>query len=229
MGPLLERLRMRSVHRAKIWSIRAVEGFHINSAQLGLRIEEAFPLSGVIIEADNYIFRVVDNRGTLTRQDLSMLALESGGNALGTFATIEGPIVLGGANSSFQSTIDAIAANLEAILNVESLEASQMLQSYPEVRNSVLNFGIHLGFGRSTSGVTDYELVAAVRSAIEFFEPRLDVATLGVSVERVESAEDGSILRLLLEGTLKGDHAGERVRMLTQIDRALGHVHARPH
>ena len=186
-------------------------------------------MSGILVEANNSILRVIDSREILTKLDLSMLALEPGGKALGTFATIEGPIVLGRANASFQSTVDAIAANLEAILNVESLEASQMLQSFPEVRNSVLNFGIHLGFGRSTSGVTNHELVAAVRSAIECFEPRLDSAILGVSVERVESAVDGSVLRLLLEGTLKGEYAGERVRMLTQIDRALGHVYARPH
>lgn len=103
---------------------------------------------------------------------------------------------------------DAVARDLEALFNTRAALPEQLLAPYPEVRRSVLNYGLIDFAGMClTSDDDKRQICAALQLAVERFEARLHVvsATLQVHAELVNRVD------FVLCAWLKGERASELV------------------
>ena len=91
--------------------------------------------------------------------------------------------------------------DLSWLLNCSNLSGQLPLESYPNVKNSVINFGIPpLAGGRFVQ--SDLELVAQeIRHAVVCFEPRIFEKSLNVSVVHEADAISHNCAQFLIEAT----------------------------
>lgn len=73
-----------------------------------------------------------------------------------------------------------VLRDLVWLLNTSAHHTSDQLDSYPEVRRSVINFGIPVLSGKNFSGVDWRDLEQKIHDAILAFEPRILPDTLSV-------------------------------------------------
>ena len=85
---------------------------------------------------------------------------------------------------------DSVMRDLGWLLNCVRLSTVQDLAAYPNVRRSVLNFGLPDLAGRTVSSIDTDELERQLRQAIVEFEPRLIERSLEVSVARADGTGD---------------------------------------
>ncbi|MDC8757075.1 type VI secretion system baseplate subunit TssE [Janthinobacterium fluminis] len=115
----------------------------------------------------------------------------------------------GAAAWSLEQLKDAVARDLEALLNTRMALAGQMLAAYPEVGNSLLNYGL-LDFASMclASEADRSSICAAVKRSIERHEPRL--------------RDVGAALRLHGAGSNRVDFV---ISALLRVGRVVGPVH----
>ncbi len=76
-----------------------------------------------------------------------------------------------------------IKRELNWLLNTTNLDAAQPLDQFPEVRTSVLNYGVPDLTGKSLDPKLVLQRGREIREAIETFEPRLDRRHLTVEIK----------------------------------------------
>lgn len=104
---------------------------------------------------------------------------------------------------------DAVARDLEALLNTRAGLPDFLLAPYPETGASVLNYGLMDFAGLCLSSDVDQKRIcAAVQLAIERHEPRLHAVSAALRIHR------GAINRIdfIICATLKADAAAEPVQ-----------------
>ncbi|MHC9236921.1 type VI secretion system baseplate subunit TssE [Pseudooceanicola sp. 502str34] len=124
---------------------------------------------------------------------------------------------------------EAVRRDIEILFNTERLEADflltereildyqspgELLADYPEVRRSVLNYGVPSFSGRNGLDFEPDALSRELKMVLNTFEPRLKRDSVKVRVER--SAKAGLVIRI--EGTLMLSPVPERLRLSTTID-----------
>lgn len=124
---------------------------------------------------------------------------------------------------------EAVRRDIEALFNVERLEAEYdltdaemrraempkaVLADFPEVRSSVLNYGVPSFAGRVESDFDKDRLSRQLREVLAVFEPRLKRDTIRVKAWFGKS--EG--LRIDIEGVLMVMPVPERLRLCTTID-----------
>ena len=110
---------------------------------------------------------------------------------------------------SLEQPKDAVARDLEALFNTRAAVADAELAPYPEVGNSILNYGLIDFAGMCLTSDEDKQTIcAAVRLAIERHEPRLYAvnAALRVSDALVNRVD------IVINARLMADPAAEPVR-----------------
>ncbi len=75
----------------------------------------------------------------------------------------------------------SVLHNLGSLFNAMCHATGGGLDAYPEVRRSVLNYGLATLIGRAATGLNTRALERQVRQAILYFEPRLRPDTVRVS------------------------------------------------
>ena len=128
---------------------------------------------------------------------------------------------------------EAVRRDIEMLFNVERLEANyfltdremqghedpaDMLADFPEVRRSVLNFGVPTFSGRKGSDFDKDALAASLKEVLETFEPRLKPGSIKVKVNFAEKVG----LRVDLDAILMLSPVPERLRLSTTIDLESG-------
>ena len=89
------------------------------------------------------------------------------------------------------------------LLNTTCHDTDDQLALYPQVRRSVLNYGIPVLSGKNFSGVDWRELERAIHEAILIFEPRILPDTLTVkAILPTDSLGHHNILQFELRGEL---------------------------
>lgn len=68
---------------------------------------------------------------------------------------------------------ECVIRDLSWLLNAVNLETSRLLEAHPQVRSSVLNYGIPDLAGVAVAGIDAAALQQRIREAILAFEPRL--------------------------------------------------------
>ncbi|NBC12506.1 MAG: type VI secretion system baseplate subunit TssE [Gammaproteobacteria bacterium] len=119
---------------------------------------------------------------------------------------------------------EAVLRDLAWLLNTTKLEAGTDLDAYPEVRHSVLNYGIPDLSGISLSGANLGKLERDLRQAIIDFEPRVLRESLSVRLEANESQMSHNAMTFLIEGELWAQPVPLRMYLKTEIDLDIGDV-----
>ena len=124
---------------------------------------------------------------------------------------------------------EAVRRDIEALFNIERLESgalltdreamwftpmSERLADFPEVRKSVLNYGMPSFAGKTESDFEKESLAKVIRDALAVFEPRLKKDTIKVTV--TFKVKEG--MRIAIDGTLMLSPVAERLRLSTTID-----------
>jgi type VI secretion system protein ImpF len=97
------------------------------------------------------------------------------------------------------------------------------LSAYPEVRNSVLNYGLPDLTGQSLVGMEPARLERIVREAIIRFEPRINSRTLKVTVSVDSNQANRNAMRFDIEGDLWAQPTRWRSSQ-TELDLESGNV-----
>lgn len=119
---------------------------------------------------------------------------------------------------------EAVLRDLAWLLNTTNYEAGADLDAYPEVRHSVLNYGIPDLSGTFISSTNIGELERDLRQAIIDFEPRILGHSLAVRLEMNESQMSHNAMTFLIEGELWAQPVPLRMYLKTEIDLDIGDV-----
>ncbi|MEM9496443.1 MAG: type VI secretion system baseplate subunit TssE [Pseudomonadota bacterium] len=124
---------------------------------------------------------------------------------------------------------EAVRRDIEMLFNIERMEAdflltdherltmtstAEQLEDFPQVRASVLNFGVPSFSGRRGSDFDKDDLEREIRNVLHVFEPRLKKSTVKVKVE----INDKTGMRIIIDGILLLSPVPERLRLSTAID-----------
>ena len=124
---------------------------------------------------------------------------------------------------------EAVRRDIEMLFNIERLQADYLLteeeeltvtspdtllDDFPEVRSSVLNFGVPSFSGRKGSDFDKNDLAREIRQVLRNFEPRLRSDTIKVEVSHAE--KEG--MRIDIDAVLLLSPVPERLRLSTMID-----------
>ena len=111
------------------------------------------------------------------------------------------------------------------ILNTTNLGAAVDLERYPQVKTSVLNYGVPDLAGKATSQWAIRERARQIKTAIAAFEPRIDEASL--TVEPRSQIERENALTYVIEGNIHNALQAMPVELLTDIEADTGAVTVR--
>ncbi len=119
---------------------------------------------------------------------------------------------------SFRHLRESVIRDLEWLLNTGRLEISSDLDSHPEVRKSVVNYGIPDISGVSVNSRDSEEIARDIRQAILDFEPRILPATLKVSIAVDETKMSENTMILEIQGELWWQPLPERFYLKATLD-----------
>lgn len=116
---------------------------------------------------------------------------------------------------------ESVLRDLEWLLNTGCIEGTQDLTDYPEVKHSVLNYGIPDLAGTWTNSKDSVVMEQSLRQAILDFEPRILPNSLKVHVEVGEEMNSNTMTFEIL-GELWWRPHPERFYIKTTLDLELG-------
>ena len=128
---------------------------------------------------------------------------------------------------------EAVRRDIEVLFNTERFESTPLLTpretealpddppslaDFPEVRRSVVNFGVPPFAGRSIRDFDRDGLAREIRAVLAAFEPRLRESATRVTV----SLSEKSGVAIEIEGLLVMSPAPERLKLRTLVDLETG-------
>jgi type VI secretion system protein ImpF len=117
---------------------------------------------------------------------------------------------------------EAVLRDLGWLFNSFNLEETQDLSAYPEVKRSVLNYGLPSQAGRAVSSIDAAEMARRLAEVVTHFEPRL--SGIRVTPERDEATDLGMTLAFRVEAELWGQPVAQHLSLRTSIDFMSGDV-----
>lgn len=121
----------------------------------------------------------------------------------------------------------AVRRDLAWLLNTGHLATLVDLEDYPEVRKSVLNYGMPDLAGTMLSSLDMPSLERLIKKTIIRFEPRIEAQTLRVAVNVQRDQMSRTALVLDIEGDLWSYPSPTRLHLKTQLDFETGEVAVR--
>jgi len=121
---------------------------------------------------------------------------------------------------SFQEYRAGFQRDLMRLLSYGLQPEQSDFADFPEVRNSVLNYGMPSLLGMADIALKPQMVEGRIREAIYRFEPRVNRDTLRVRVARVDSSGDTAMRNLEIEihAELWAKPYSENVYILTSVD-----------
>jgi type VI secretion system protein ImpF len=116
----------------------------------------------------------------------------------------------------------AVLRDLGWLFNASGMDDIVDLEPYPEVRRSVLNYGLRSLAGRSVTSIDPMEVARRIRDVIGIFEPRL--SNIRVTPETRDDADAGMTVSFLVEAELWGQPLAQQLSLRTSIDVGTGDV-----
>jgi type VI secretion system protein ImpF len=151
------------------------------------------------------------------------------GVMLQSFCTVEARNVLNEGIESAERRLvsmrrlrEYVCRDLIALLNATSLDTSDDLTRYPDVRDSVLNFGMASLAGTAVVAIDPLETATNIEQVINRFEPRL--RKVRVTPEPARDRSDGHALSFKIDAELWGQPASQHLVLRTRIDTDSGNV-----
>ncbi len=118
----------------------------------------------------------------------------------------------------------AVLRDLAWLLNTGHLETTEDLDAYPEVRDSVLNYGLPDITGTSASSADTAALERSVKDAIVKFEPRISPDSLRVRISPDETAKGRNAMVFTIEGQLWAEPTPIALYLKTEVDLETGDI-----
>lgn len=118
----------------------------------------------------------------------------------------------------------ALLRDLAWLLNTGHFETVTDLEDYPEVRRSVLNYGIPDLSGLTIAGADTAAIERAVQQAIAQFEPRITQRSLRVTVQKMEGEMERNAMVFRIEGELWAKPSPQALYLKTEVDLETGDV-----
>ncbi|MBO6891413.1 MAG: type VI secretion system baseplate subunit TssE [Roseibium sp.] len=116
-----------------------------------------------------------------------------------------------------------VRRDLQALLNTVNLNSTQDLSDFPEVQNSILNYGLPDLSVHIVDTVRIERLAEDIREALIRFEPRMDPRTL--KVERDESIDSDTFkVRFLIKAEIRCDPVRVGSEFIADVDPAFGRI-----
>jgi type VI secretion system protein ImpF len=117
---------------------------------------------------------------------------------------------------------EAVLRDLRWLFNSSGIDDVVDLEAFPEVRRSVLSYGLRSMAGKPVSSIDTVEVARRIRDVITFFEPRL--SGVRVTPEVREGEPDTMTLAFVVEAELWGQPVAQHVSLRTSIDVESGDV-----
>ncbi|EQD66500.1 type VI secretion system lysozyme-related protein [mine drainage metagenome] len=117
---------------------------------------------------------------------------------------------------------DCVTRDISWLLNCVNMDIDGELADYPEVRRSVLNFGIPDLTGMAMSGVDAGMLERQIREAILAFEPRLTANTLRVLINIDSKRMDRQGLIFNIDSEMWAQPIPLNLYLKTEVDLETG-------
>jgi type VI secretion system protein ImpF len=115
---------------------------------------------------------------------------------------------------------ESVLRDLEWLFNTSSLEATDDLDAFPEMKRSVLNYGLPPLTGRLATAIEPVQAAADIAEAIRNFEPRLSHVRVVPEVD--PDRMDSRTITFRIEAELWGQPTPQQLLLRTQLD-----VHSR--
>lgn len=123
---------------------------------------------------------------------------------------------------------EAVLRDLSWLFNTARIGETELLEAYPEVRRSVLNYGLPVISGQSFSSIDPTVLEGQVRQAIVDHEPRILPSTLKVEAMKDESPlEHHNQISFRISGHLWAQPIPVELLLQTDLDLETGRVDVR--
>jgi type VI secretion system protein ImpF len=123
---------------------------------------------------------------------------------------------------SMRAFKDGVMRDLGWLLNTGNFDGEEKFQEWPNVADSVLNYGIRDLCGLSTSGISEGDVERYVREAIRRFEPRILPKSLAVRVKVSKDAHSHNAVAFEISGDLWATPMPERMYLQTKVDLERG-------
>lgn len=117
-----------------------------------------------------------------------------------------------------------VLRDLAWLLNTTNLATQEDLDVYPEVRGSVLNYGLAELSGHLVSSVDITRVEQMLRKSIQDFEPRILSSTVKVRALTNQAGEEHNQLMFEIEGELWGVPTPSHLLVRTKVDLEEGDV-----
>jgi len=117
---------------------------------------------------------------------------------------------------------EAVLRDLRWLFNASGIDDVVDLAPYPEVRRSVVNYGLRSFAGKPVTSIDHDDVARRIRDAIAFFEPRL--SKIDVTPETLDDSEQGMTLAFHVEAELWGQPVAQHLSLRTSIDVDTGDV-----
>ena len=124
---------------------------------------------------------------------------------------------------------EGVIRDLAWLLNTANLAVTEDLDPYPEVRRSVLNYGIPDMTGKTSSSTDPSEIERFLKQAILDFEPRILRNGLRVLVSVTDAQMSHNAMTIEIQGEIWAQPVPERLFLKTEIDLETGSVSVYEH
>ncbi|MFZ2265945.1 MAG: type VI secretion system baseplate subunit TssE [Azonexus sp.] len=122
----------------------------------------------------------------------------------------------------------AVLRDLSWMLNAIRPPSSDGIASWPEVENSVLNYGMPCFSGETASSLDITDLERAIRNSLLRFEPRIIPGSLQVSSEQQESLLDWhNVIGVRISAHIWAQPVPLELLLHTEIDLESGQIAVR--
>jgi type VI secretion system protein ImpF len=125
---------------------------------------------------------------------------------------------------SLKKLREAVVRDIGWLLNSSHYSPQQDLDKYPNVRQSVLNFGMPDLTGRTVHGLDLAQKERELKQTLWGFEPRLIRETLKVQIRTSDKKMCRNAFSIEMEGQLWAEPAPLQLYMKTEIDLESGEV-----
>jgi len=118
----------------------------------------------------------------------------------------------------------SVLRDLEWLLNTDNMTSAADLDEFPEVKASVLNYGLPPLAGLTSSSIESNALEKILRQAIRDFEPRILPQSVKVRVVVDEQEMGHNALTFAIDGELWAQPLPLHLYLRTEIDLESGHA-----
>jgi len=118
----------------------------------------------------------------------------------------------------------AVIRDLGWLLNSVALDVCLDLEKYPEVRRSVLNFGLPDMSGHTSSNVDVRTMESSIKNAIYLFEPRIIRNSLKVRIRSNPDEMSHNSLIFEIAGAVFGQPSPFQVVLKSELDLECGEI-----